>query len=42
MGLGALRTSLEIEYPNVIARMQAIFLISGTMMGPAEGDVNIE
>jgi hypothetical protein len=42
MGLGALRTSLEIEHPNVMARTQAIFLISGTMMVLAEVDVNME
>jgi hypothetical protein len=41
-GLGALRTSLEFEHPMMTARMQAIFLISGTMMVLAEVDVNIE
>ena len=41
MGLGALRTSLEIKHPNVTVRMQTILFIRETIMVLAKVDVNI-
>jgi hypothetical protein len=41
MGLGALRTSLEIKHPDVTARMQTIFFIGGMMVVLATADINI-
>jgi hypothetical protein len=41
MGLSALRTSLEIKYPNVSAKMQNIFFMLALIVMLATADVKI-